>query len=101
MSATSPEAVKKHVRTYITIFIALAILTVVTVWVSTLDLPGPAAIALAFIIASIKAGLVALFFMHLLGERKIIIAILALTVFFFVVLTLLPQTSHVVVPIIP
>lgn len=46
-------------------------LTVVTVWVSTIDI-GVMNAVVALIIASIKASLVALFFMHLKDESKLI-----------------------------
>ena len=41
-------------------------------------------------IASLFAGLVACYFMHLISEKKLIYAVLALTVAFFVVLLALP-----------
>ena len=47
------------------------------------------AIALALFIAAVKASLVAAYFMHLATEKRIICAILLLTVFFF--LFLLPR----------
>lgn len=54
---------------YLTVFGILLFLTVVTVWVSTLDLGkhglGTLAIAIALFVASIKAALVAGYFMHL------------------------------------
>ena len=39
---------------------------------------------------TIKGSLVACYFMHLLSERKLIFIVLVMTVFFFVVLMLLP-----------
>lgn len=90
----SPEEVKKHVRIYIAVFAALAVLTVVTVAISYLHLPFPAAVALGLFVASVKGTLVAAFFMHLLSEKKIILYILGLTVFFFVVLLLIPSWHH-------
>ena len=82
----SPEAVRKEVRKYLTVFAALAGLTVITVAVSYLDLKPWQAIALALVVASVKAGLVAAVFMHLMSEKKLIYAVLAITVFFFAVL---------------
>ncbi len=91
MSGHSPEAIKKEIRNYIAVFVALAVLTVVTVAVSYLKIPLGAAIALALIIASIKGGLVAAIFMHLRAEKKIVWFVLAFTVLFFFVLLLWPS----------
>jgi len=82
--------VGKHVRTYMIVFAALLVLTVVTVAVSYLHLSVVTAIVLALIIASVKGSLVACYFMHLISERKLIYAVLLLTVVFFVVLLFLP-----------
>ena len=82
----SPEAVKKEIRKYLYVFYALAVLTAVTVWVSTFHLPIHEAVIIALVVAITKGTLVAAFFMHLISERKLIYAVLALTVFFFGVL---------------
>lgn len=87
------EAIRKHVRIYIAVFAALAALTVVTVTVSYLHLPLRKAVAVALAIATVKASLVALFFMHLISERSVIFWILALTFIFFGVLLALPVLS--------
>ena len=62
----------------------------VTVAVSYLHLPNALAIALALLVATIKGGLVACWFMHLVSERKLIHAVLGVTVFFFIALLALP-----------
>ena len=80
------EEVRKHVKTYIGVFAALIFLTVVTVGVSYLHLPTPQAVLLAMAVAIIKGSLVALFFMHLSHEKKIIYGTLALTLVFFIFL---------------
>ncbi|MBI2068043.1 MAG: cytochrome C oxidase subunit IV family protein [Deltaproteobacteria bacterium] len=85
--------VKKHVRIYISVFVALAALTLVTVSVSYLDLSTKGAIAVALIIATVKGSLVASYFMHLISERKLIYWVLTLTVLFFVALLLLPVAT--------
>jgi cytochrome c oxidase subunit 4 len=90
MSATSPEDVKKEVRTYITVFVSLMVLTVITVAVSYLHMAVPIAITVALIIAFVKGSLVASFFMHLSHEKKLIYAALILTVVFFVFLIFIP-----------
>ena len=75
-----------HVRGYIGIFGALLALTLVTVGVSYLQLPTAPTIALGLAIATAKATLVVLFFMHLKGERPMVYWPLALTMFLFAVL---------------
>ena len=89
-----PADIDKHVRVYITVFVALMALTIITVAVSYLDLSTPMAVAVALFIATIKGALVAGYFMHLLSEKKLIIAVLSLTVVFFVVLLALPVLTH-------
>jgi cytochrome c oxidase subunit 4 len=84
------EDIKKHVKVYITVFAALATLTIVTVGISYLHLPTHLAIILALIVATVKGSLVACYFMHLISERTVIYWILLLCFVFFVVLMLLP-----------
>ena len=86
----APEAIKKHVKIYITVFAVLACLTVVTVAVSYLHLPIRKAVAVALAIATVKASLVALFFMHLISERVIIYSILILSFIFVLGLLIIP-----------
>ncbi len=82
--------IDKHVRVYITVFVALMVLTIVTVAVSRFHFPVPIAVTIALIVATIKGALVACYFMHLISEKKLIYAILALTVVFFAALIALP-----------
>ena len=82
--------ITKHVRIYMTVFAALACLTVVTVTVSYLHLPIHQAILVALAIAMVKGSLVACYFMHLISEKKLIFLVLLLTVAFFVVLMTVP-----------
>lgn len=89
-----PAEIDKHVRVYITVFVALMVLTIVTVAISYLDLAVPMAVTVALFVATIKGTLVAGYFMHLLSEKKLILAVLALTVAFFVVLLALPVLTH-------
>ena len=86
----SAADIDKHVRVYITVFVALMVLTVVTVAVSYLDLSVPMAVTVALFVATVKGTLVACYFMHLISEKKLIYAVLALTVFFFIALMALP-----------
>jgi cytochrome c oxidase subunit 4 len=82
----SPEGIRKEIRRYLIIFFMLGILTLVTVAIAQLNLPNWQAIALGLFVATVKGSLVAAFFMHLVSERKLIYAVLAMTVFFFGVL---------------
>ena len=86
--------IDKHVKVYIAVFVALMILTIVTVAISRLHLSVPMAVTIALFVAIVKGGLVAGYFMHLASERKLIYAVLALTVAFFVVLLALPVLTH-------
>ena len=89
------EDVQAHIRTYLKVGGALAVLTVLTVAVSYIDFWGvPVAVVVALIIAGTKGSLVASFFMHLIEEKKMILATLVLTMFFFIVLIFLPLLGH-------
>jgi cytochrome c oxidase subunit 4 len=90
----SPEQIRKETRVYLLVLAALGVLTFATVGVVYVGhVPERWAITAALTIASIKGFLVAGFFMHLLSEKKLIYAILMLTVVFFIVLMLLPFGS--------
>ena len=91
MSEHSSEEIARHVKIYIIVFVTLLVLTLVTVAVSYLHVPIAWAITIAMIIATIKGSLVACYFMHLLSERRLILVVLAMTVFLFAVLMLLPS----------
>ena len=95
-SMTSDHAVDidRHVRVYITVFVTLMVLTIVTVVVSRFHLPVPIAVTLALLVAIIKGSLVGCYFMHLISEKKLIFAVLALTAAFFVALLALPVVTH-------
>ena len=82
--------IDRHVRVYITVFVALMVLTIVTVAISRLHLSVPIAVTVALLVAIIKGSLVACYFMHLISEKKVIYAVLALTAFFFAALLALP-----------
>ena len=86
--------IDRHVKTYILVFVTLLVLTLVTVAVSRLHLPVHMAVAVALVVASVKGGLVASYFMHLISERKLILWVLAFTVAFFLAVLLLPLWTH-------
>jgi cytochrome c oxidase subunit 4 len=86
--------IDRHVRVYITVFVSLMVLTIVTVAIARVHLPLPMAVTAARLVATIKGSLVACYFMHLVSEKKVIYAVLALTVAFFAVLLALPVLTH-------
>ena len=78
-------------RTYLVIASCLFFLSGVTVWVSYIDL-GSFNIVLAMFVATVKASLVACFFMHLLwDDKKNLVLFLMSLMFFgiFVVITMI------------
>ena len=91
-AATSDHAVDidRHVRIYVTVFVVLMALTIITVAISRLHLPVPIAVSVALLVAIIKGSLVACYFMHLISEKKLIYAVLLVTVAFFIALLALP-----------
>jgi len=99
MSEHSPELIQKHLKIYIGVFVALLLGTLLTVWAWTWHFDNVAlTVGLALFIATIKAFLVAGFFMHLISERKTIYAILLATVFFFAGLMYLTVWSRSQLP---
>ena len=93
MDAHATLDISKHVRTYLMVFGALMVLTLITVGVSYLHLPTREAIFVALTIAAIKGSLVALFFMHLIDERRLIYYALTLTLVFFIFLMFVPLAT--------
>ena len=94
MTSDHAADIDKTVRVYITVFVALMALTIITVAISRVHLPVPIAISVALLVAVIKGSLVACYFMHLISEKKLILAVLALTVAFFIVLLGVPAITH-------
>ena len=90
MSDDHAVDIDRHVRVYITVFVSLMALTLITVAVSYLHLSVGAAIAVALFIATIKGSLVACYFMHLISERKLIYWVMAFTFFNFLGMLLIP-----------
>lgn len=87
------EDIQEHVRIYIIVFAALAVLTIVTVAVGYLRLPTVPAVAVGVLIAGVKASLVAAYFMHLISEEKVIYWILGVTAVFLIGMLLLTTSS--------
>ena len=90
MSSDHAADIDRQVRIYITVFVALMVLTIVTVAIARFHLPVAMAVTVAMIVATIKGSLVACYFMHLISEKKLIYAVLALTAVFFIALLALP-----------
>lgn len=94
MHAHSAHDIKKEVRRYVIVFVALLGLTVITVTVSYLQLATLPAILVALFVACVKGSLVASYFMHLISEKKAIFMTLLLTVVLFAALMSLPLFAH-------
>ena len=85
--------VSRHIRGYLIVGATLLIGTILTVLASYVELGHHWNIILALVIATVKASLVVLFFMHLISERQMIYIVMAFTVFFFVALMYLTLWS--------
>ena len=94
MTTDHAADIDRHVKVYITVFVALMVLTIVTVAISRLHLSVPVAVTVALVVATIKGSLVACYFMHLISEKKLIYAVLGLTAAFFVALLALPVVTQ-------
>ena len=90
MSGNSKESIEHHIKIYINVFIALAILTLVTVAVSYLEVSFIEAFFIAITVATIKGSLVLCYFMHLISERQAIIWLLVTTFVAFLILLFIP-----------
>jgi len=93
-AADHAHDIDRQVRIYVTVFVSLMALTIVTVAISRFHPPVAVAVTIAMLVATIKGSLVACYFMHLISEKKLIYAVLALTVVFFVVLMVVPALTH-------
>src|SRR2546429_9626726 len=75
--------VQKHVRGYLMVGALLLVFTGITVALSYVDFGARKAnIAVAMLVATLKAGMVAAIFMHLAAEKRLIYRILIFTGFF-------------------
>ncbi|MEZ5385485.1 MAG: cytochrome C oxidase subunit IV family protein [Prosthecobacter sp.] len=88
--ADNIEEIQKSVKKYLIIGALLILFTGITVWLSYVELPTHGLnILVGMIVATFKASLVALIFMHLNHERSVIYKVLAFTVVFAIVLFVL------------
>jgi cytochrome c oxidase subunit IV len=75
--------VQKHVKGYLVVGAMLLAFTAITVALSYVDFgTRKANIAVAMLVAMLKAGLVAAIFMHLAAEKRLIYRVLLFTAFF-------------------
>src|SRR5438552_18160708 len=75
--------VAKHVKGYLMVGVTLLTFTAITVFLSYVNFGTQKAnIAVAMVVATFKAGLVAAIFMHLSSEKRMIYRILIFTFFF-------------------
>ena len=85
------DNIKHHISIYRNVFIALLVLTVVTVGVSYIHFSALwLGLFVGLLIACFKGYLVASQFMHLNDEKPLIYGTLILTVLFFFVLLFMP-----------
>jgi caa(3)-type oxidase subunit IV len=91
---SDPAAVQKSVRSYITVFVALMIFTIITVTVSRFHFAVPIAIAIALIIAATKGSMVGGVFMHLSHEKQAIYGTILLTFLFLFLVLFLPLLTY-------
>jgi cytochrome c oxidase subunit 4 len=84
MSAHSPSS---SLKTYFAIWIALLAGTALTVTAARIDL-GPFNAAVALTIATIKATLVALYFMHIKGSSEKLTKLVVISALFFLLILL-------------
>ena len=81
------HSTSSSLKTYIAIWITLLVGTGLTVFAASLDL-APYNAAIALIIASVKATLVALFFMHIRGASERLTKVVVIAALFFLLLLL-------------
>ena len=75
--------VSKHIRGYLLVGLTLIVFTAITVALSYFDFGTQKAnVAVAMVVATFKAALVAVIFMHLSNEKRMIYRILIFTAFF-------------------
>src|SRR5436309_1783379 len=90
MHSDSTE-VKKSIRTYMLVGVALLVFTGITVAANRFHFGVPVAVTVALIIATMKGSMVASIFMHLSHEKKWVYGALILTVLGFIVLMTVPM----------
>lgn len=92
-STEHAEDIEEHIRVYVLVFAALTVLTGLTVAVAYLELPIIPAVMIGLAIATVKGGLVAGYFMHLITEETVIYVVLAFTAVFVLAMLVLMFSS--------
>lgn len=82
------------VRVYLAILLVLIVGTAITVWAGFLDFPGPLNVIIALTIASIKATLVILYFMHLRYSARLVWVIFISALFWMGILFALTFSDY-------
>lgn len=90
------DDIQHHISVYKKVFVALLILTVLTVLASYVEFGGIVwlAVGVGLAIAALKGYLVAANFMHLNDEKPIIYQTLIGTLFAFIILFFMPMIWH-------
>ena len=93
----TPEQIAQEERRYIQVFIWLAVLTVLEIGLTYMPIPRLAIGAGLVLLASSKAAMVALYFMHLVHEKRTLtyIALTPAVLCLFLVLMLLPDLGAI------
>lgn len=88
-------------RTYFAIWAALVVLTGLTAWVSTFNLHVAAGLhdvslnaAVALLIATVKASLVVLFFMHVKYSPRLTVVVILAGIFWLLILMALSMADY-------
>ena|SRR5947207_3677023 len=82
------------VRVYFVIFLALLVGTLLTAWVAYFDFRGPLNAVIALTIASIKATLVVLYFMHLRYSSRLTWVVIVSALFWLAILFALTFSDY-------
>src|SRR3989454_11772572 len=81
-------------RIYVTIFLALMVGTTLTVIAAFYDFPGPLNAVVALTIATIKATLVVLYFMHVRYSGRLIWLLIVAALFWLVIMFALTISDY-------
>lgn len=104
MNVANKQELLKTRSLYLKVFYALLVATVLTVGASYLHFGQSGNVAVALLIATAKAALVAGFFMHLVKEKPMIYGLLAFCFFFvasMMFLILLAESDLVAIRHVP
>jgi cytochrome c oxidase subunit 4 len=89
------------VRTYLIVLLALVVLTFLTVGISFISLSATWHVCLGLTIGTIKASLVALFFMHVMHSPRLIWIVVAVSLLWLLILVSLTYTDYMTRGLIP